>query len=102
MAMDERKARLTTHDTPFLYNILIGTLARPGDKSFSPEEMEAENPPDIDFNLDDPDRHDFDRTLDLTSDEAEQLEYEGDVYSTATPKINDRQARSAQVRIIYD
>ncbi|KAA1075907.1 hypothetical protein PGTUg99_027181 [Puccinia graminis f. sp. tritici] len=96
-AMDERKARLTTHDTPFLYNILIGTLARPGDASFTPEEMEAKNPPDIDVNLDDPDRHDFDRTLDLTSDEAEQLEYEGDVYSTATPKINDRQARSAQL-----
>ncbi|EHS62945.1 uncharacterized protein PGTG_22743 [Puccinia graminis f. sp. tritici CRL 75-36-700-3] len=99
-AMDERKARLTTHDTPFLYNILIGTLARPGDESFTPEEMEAENPPDIDVNLDDPDRHDFDRTLDLTSDEAEQLEYEGDVYSTATPKINDRQARSAQTAAV--
>ncbi|EFP91373.1 uncharacterized protein PGTG_17027 [Puccinia graminis f. sp. tritici CRL 75-36-700-3] len=99
-AMDERKDRLTNHDTPFLYNILVGTLAGPGADVFTLDKLDADNPPEqyisrastTDNALQDPSN----KSSDLSPDEAEELMYEGDVISTSNPALQHRQARSAQ------
>jgi hypothetical protein len=104
-AMDERKDRLTNHDTPFLYNILVGTLAGPGAEGFTLDELDANNPQEqhnsrastTDNALQDPSN----KSSDLSPDEAEELMYEGDVISTSNPALQHRQACSAQVRKFY-
>ncbi|KAA1115001.1 hypothetical protein PGT21_029101 [Puccinia graminis f. sp. tritici] len=98
LAMDQRKDRLTNNDTPFLYNILVGTLARAGAEVFTPEELDADHPqdpcPSPTTSPDDTsDTH-------LSSDECDELAYKGSVFSTATPGKQDRQARSAQTAAV--
>jgi hypothetical protein len=97
--MDQRKDQLTNNDTPFLYNILVGTLARAGAEVFTPEELDADHPQDpcpspTTAPDDTSDTH-------LSSDECDELAYEGSVFSTATPGKQDRQARSAQVGSLF-
>ncbi|KAA1090498.1 hypothetical protein PGT21_003359 [Puccinia graminis f. sp. tritici] len=102
-AMDARKDRLTTHDTPFLYNILVGTLARPEAEILTREEMNADDRQDPHTNLANPQGNDVvesDRSSILTSNEAEEMEYEGDVYSTASSAVQDRQIRSAHTAAV--
>ncbi|KAA1139302.1 hypothetical protein PGTUg99_037688 [Puccinia graminis f. sp. tritici] len=98
LAMDERRERLTHHDTPFLYNILVGTLARPGAEAFTPEELNADHPQDPCTSPATSADNSFDTRL--SSDESEELECEGSVFSTTNPAIQDRKARSAQTAAV--
>ncbi|KAA1074368.1 hypothetical protein PGT21_002883 [Puccinia graminis f. sp. tritici] len=99
-AMDKRKARLTTHDTPFLYNILVGTLARPGAEVLTREEIDADNPHAQNVNANNTNPTQSDSRIELTSDEADEMNYDGDVFASSVPAQQDRKARSEHTAAI--
>ncbi|KAH9440698.1 hypothetical protein Pst134EA_032469 [Puccinia striiformis f. sp. tritici] len=41
-ALDDRRKRLTLHDTPFLFNLVVGALARPANDQLANNELSAE------------------------------------------------------------
>jgi hypothetical protein len=41
--MDQQQRRLTMHDTPFLLDLILGALARPGEELLTAEEIQAKN-----------------------------------------------------------
>ncbi|KAH9460251.1 hypothetical protein Pst134EB_008436 [Puccinia striiformis f. sp. tritici] len=83
-ALDDRRKRLTLHDTPFLFNLVVGALARPANDQLANNELSAEPAnPAAKVSSDG-----------LTPEESEELEVEGDVYSTVMSGRADCQARS--------
>ncbi|POW18217.1 hypothetical protein PSHT_06087 [Puccinia striiformis] len=71
-ALDDRRKRLMLHDTPFLFNLVVGALARPANDQLANNELSAEPAnPAAEVSSDG-----------LTPEESEELEVEGDVYST--------------------
>ncbi|POW20790.1 hypothetical protein PSHT_03200, partial [Puccinia striiformis] len=82
--LDDRRKRLTLHDTPFLFNLVVGALARPANDQLANNELSAEPAnPAAEVSSDG-----------LTPEESEELEVEGDVYSTVMSGRADCQARS--------
>ncbi|KAI7933604.1 hypothetical protein MJO28_017552 [Puccinia striiformis f. sp. tritici] len=97
-AMAQQKTRLTTHDTPFLFNVIVGTLARPGAEVLTSEELDADNIQDFNpGSTATPGRNTDNPEVQLTAKEAEEMAFEGDVFSTSQSALADRQAQSHHI-----